>query len=640
MAATAAVRPDGPGGNPPGGYGSDDDGSFQLLLVEDNPGDVDLVRERLSASADHKFELTCVTRLRDAIDVLHSARIDAVLLDLSLPDSSGLETLRRLRAAREDVAIVVFSGIATEELRRLALRAGAQDFIGKDEPPALLLARIMPTALERHRALEQHRQVERLVSAMPDAVIVTDTNRIVRFVNEAAVRLFGQSQDRLLGTPFEYSVIDEVASEITIVRGAETRSGELRAVSCEWERKPAFLVTIRDTTEQKTLSEQLRQAQKMEAVGLLAGGIAHDFNNLLLVILFYAEFLRDRIEEADPRRVDLVEILRAVDRARALTGQLLAFSRKQAIRPRVVDLTEIVLDIAHLLQRTFPAHCEIVARTSQGVWPVLVDGGQVEQLLMNLAVNARDAMPSGGRVTIAVENVPLDQPTPALPSGDYVALRVSDTGKGIAPEDLDRIFEPFFTTKEQGKGTGLGLATCYAIARHAGGDVAVRSEIGSGATFSVFFPRVDGIPGDASPVRPLPEQLDGTETILVVEDNPTVLRSTCRILTQHGYSVLTATNGEQALRIFRETDGPIDLVLTDLIMPQMTGAELIERLDVSDPHLNVLFTTGYSDDALEQALLDFDRPILIKPYPPRELLHRIREILDVSKYPMVSPRAG
>jgi CheY-like chemotaxis protein len=204
MPEVRAVRVDEERGNPQRSL--DDDGSFRLLLVEDNPADVDLARERLSAASDYRFELTCVTHLRDAIDVLHGSRFDAVLLDLSLPDSSGLETLRKLRAVREDVAIVVFSGIATEELRRLALRAGAQDFIGKNEPTAVLLSRIMPSALERHRALEQHRQIEKLVSAMPDAVIVTDTNRIVRFVNEAAVRLFGQSADRLLVQPFAYPV--------------------------------------------------------------------------------------------------------------------------------------------------------------------------------------------------------------------------------------------------------------------------------------------------------------------------------------------------------------------------------------------------------------------------------------------------
>jgi nitrogen-specific signal transduction histidine kinase len=401
------------------------------------------------------------------------------------------------------------------------------------------------------------------------------------------------------------------------------------------------MVTIRDITERKLMSEQLRQAQKMEAVGLLAGGVAHDFNNLLLVILFYAEFLRDRLDETDPRRSDVVEILRAVERAQALTGQLLAFSRRQPIKPRVVDLCEIVIGIRNLLQRTFPASCEVVAITPEGIAPVLADAGQIEQLLMNLAVNARDAMPDGGRFTIEIENITLDKPTQSLRKGRYIALRATDTGRGIAEEHIKRIFEPFYTTKEPGKGTGLGLATCYGIARQAGGDITVRSQIGSGTTFTILFPHCDARPDEVPELRRPAERLDGSETILVVEDNAAVLKSTSRILKHHGYSIITATNGEQARRVVELKGRSIDLVLTDIVMPQMTGTELVERLDISHPHLNVLFTTGYSEQALgRDSLIDADRPILYKPYPPRELLRKIREVLDQAKHSGMAARAG
>jgi signal transduction histidine kinase len=641
MMAPASVVRIGEWGDGEAGTSRGGNETFRLLLVEDNPADADLACERLSAVSDYRIELTSVTNLHEAVEVLREQPIDAVLLDLSLPDSTGLETLRKLHAIRDDVAIVVLAGGVTDELRRLALREGAEDFIGKDEPPAVLLARLMPSVLERHRAQEPHRQVERLVAADPDAVLVTDAKGIVQFVNPAATRLFARRRDDFIGRPLGYPIDEAGVSEISLHHGEETLWGEMRCSACEWGGNPAYLVTIRDITERKLLSEQLRQAQKMEAVGLLAGGIAHDFNNLLLVILFYAEFLRDRIDESDPRRSDVTEILRAVERAQGLTSQLLAFSRRRPVKPRVIDLNEIVIGIRKLLQRTFPSCCEIVSLTPEEIAPIRADAGQVEQLLMNLAVNARDAMPEGGRFTIEVAHTRLDKPTQTLAPGRYVALRVSDTGHGIAAEHLKRIFEPFFTTKEPGKGTGLGLATCYGIARQAGGDITVQSELGSGTTFTILFPHCDAIPAEAHEARRPAERLDGTETILVVEDHPAVLRSTSRILRQHGYAVLTATNGEQALRVIDKKGGSIDLVLTDIVMPQMTGTELVERLDISHPHLNVLFVTGYRDQALgRDNWVDADRPILYKPYPPRELLRKVREVLDLAQHRGVSARAG
>jgi signal transduction histidine kinase len=603
--------------------------AFRLLLVEDNPGDAELACERLASVPDYAFDLTCVTRLRDALDVLHRGRIDAVLLDLTLPDSQGIDTLRRLRSVREDVPIVVLSGVSDDELRRLALREGAQDFIGKNEPPAVLLARIMPSALERHRAQEQHRQIERLVAVHPDAVIVADANGVVRFVNAAATALFGKNAEDLVGAPLEFPVEQGSVREIEFARGGETLVAEMRAVACEWEKQPAFLVSVRDITDRKRMSEQLRQAQKMEAVGLLAGGIAHDFNNLLLVMLFYAEFLREKLDADDPRSGDVMEILRAVERAQGLIAQLLAFSRRQAIKPRLVDLNDVVAGIRKILQRTFPANYEVVALTRDRLWPVLVDAGQIEQLLMNLAVNAKDAMPHGGRFTIELDNVRHRERGGPIEPGEYVAMQITDTGEGISPDHIKRIFEPFFTTKAPGKGTGLGLATCYGIVRQAGGDVQVRSELGAGTTFTVLLPRAKGAAEPAQANGQQAERLRGTETVLIVEDNAAVLKSAARVLREHGYSVVQATNGEQARRLIQQQGDRIDLVLTDLVMPYMTGAELAERLDVSHPQLKVLFTTGYSEDVLgDETMLDPERPLLHKPYTPRQLLQKVREVLE------------
>jgi len=599
--------------------------AFRLLLVEDNPGDAELTRERLANVPDYSIEVMHVTRLSDAIDAIEHQHIDAAILDLNLPDSTGIDTLRKLRHASDDVAIVVVSGNFDDELRRIALREGAQDFLGKNEPASRLVARSFLYALERHRTEAQHRQVEMLVAANPDAVVVTDTDGVVQLVNEAAIVLFDRPREVFVGSYLGFPMRVGSVSEIELTRRGERHTADMRVVGFEWNRKPAYLASVRDTTEQKRLGEQLRQAQKMEAVGLLAGGVAHDFNNLLLVVLFYAELLRGRIDGGDSRREDVEEILRTVERAQALTGQLLAFSRRRPIKPRVVDLSEVVISMTKLLQRTLPTNFEIVALTPDGLWPVLVDPGQIEQLLMNLAFNARDAMPSGGKLTIGIDNVALERPTETLQAGRYVAINVADSGAGIVPEHLERIFEPFFTTKEAGKGTGLGLATCYGIARQAGGDIRVESAPGAGTRFTVLIPRSSGMPEPMATERDPVETLDGTETVLLVEDNSNVRRSAARILRERGYQVIEATNGEQALRLMQQCKGKVDLVLTDIVMPYMTGTELAERLDISHPHVKIIFTSGYSG---EENVFDLDRPILIKPYPPRELLRKVRTVLD------------
>jgi signal transduction histidine kinase len=613
-------------------------GAFRLLLVEDNPGDAELARERLADSPEYAFEIMHVTRLSDAIDTLEKTRVDAAILDLNLPDSTGIETLRRLHDFRPDVAIVVLSGEATEELRQVALHEGAQDFLSKNEPASRLVARTFVYALERHRAEVQRRQVETVFAANPDAIIVTDTNGVVQLVNDAAVDFFDRPRESFVGSYLGFPMTIGGASAIAFERRGVKKSADMRVAEFEWDRKPAYLASVRDTTEQRKLNEQLRQSQKMEAVGLLAGGIAHDFNNILLVIMTYADLIHSQLEDNDSRRLDASEIISAVERAQLLTRQLLDFSRRQPTQPRLVDLNDVIDGVHRMLRRTLPTNIEVSVASREGAWPVFIDPRELEQALMNLVLNARDAMPNGGRLNIKVENVTVDRAREGLRPGPYVSLSVSDTGWGILPENLERIFEPFFTTKEIGKGTGLGLSICYGIARQSGGDIRVQSTLGVGTTFTLMLPRAVGVPERRTADHEAPETLEGTETILVVEDNPSVLRSTARILSKRGYKVLEASNGDQALRLIQQHGRAVDLVLTDVMMPHMTGTELAERLDVSHPNLKVIFTSGYTDEALgDDNVLDTDRAVLFKPYPPRELLTRIRRELDADG---VVPAAG
>ena len=341
--------------------------------------------------------------------------------------------------------------------------------------------------------------------------------------------------------------------------------------------------------------------------------------------------MRDELATGDPRRDDVIEILGAAERARALTGQLLAFSRRQPIQPRLVDLGAAVRGFHKLLRRTVREDIELAVLTQDRCWPVRVDPGQVEQVLMNLAVNAAQSMPHGGCITIEVKNHQLAQARDPLAEGDYVMLQVGDTGSGITPEHLRRIFEPFFTTKAAGEGTGLGLATCYGIVRQAGGDIQVDSAPGAGARFSVMLPRQDGAPDPAAwtPRRRDSDALDGTETILVVEDVDSVRRAIARILEQRGYAVLAAQNGDEALRLATHHTGPIDLVITDIVMPQVSGRELASRLAVSHPTTLVVFMTGYAEHAVPgPATAASPVNVVFKPFVPDDLLRTIRDVLD------------
>ncbi|HJR45759.1 MAG TPA: ATP-binding protein, partial [Actinomycetota bacterium] len=379
---------------------------------------------------------------------------------------------------------------------------------------------------------------------------------------------------------------------------------------------------------QQRLEEQLRQSQKLEAVGQLAGGVAHDFNNLLSVIQNFARFVYDDMEESDTRRDDMAEIIGAGDRATNLVRQLLTFSRKDLIRPEVWDLNGIVEEMAKLLSRTIPENVELDLKLGNGPIFVHVDRGQIEQVIMNIALNARDAMSNGGSLTVTTSSHLVDViggEAAMLAPGEYARLTMTDTGVGMDAATQGRVFEPFFTTKSRDSGTGLGLATVYGIVEHAGGHVFVQSEVGKGTTLDVYIPLepAGALIDEAPSTRPMMD-ISGRETILVAEDEKGVRSVVERVLTRKGFRVLSADSGEKALKIARTHPGRIDLLLTDLVMPGMSGTDLSARL----PELEVVYMSGYSEEILSRQGVAAEGSFLQKPFSPEALLNKVRDALD------------
>ncbi|SON56086.1 Blue-light-activated protein [Hartmannibacter diazotrophicus] len=605
--------------------------TYRLLLVEDNPGDAELTAEWLSDLRDFHLEIASVYSLGSAQEMLRNDLFDGVLLDLNLPDSTGTETLAGLMPAAGDVPVIVFSGLTANPDLALELEElGAADVLSKNETNPRLLAHVVRSMLRRASAERLHRQFESLLGRLPDAVLVTDGAGIVQFANPAALDLLGVSYQDLMGNRAGLPEPEGATGEIELPRGADRRICEMRVVECSWNRRPAHLAMIRDVTEQRSLGEQLRQAQKMEALGLLSGGIAHDFNNLLLVIMLYADIIK-RSAAGRELRNEISEIGQAIERARSMTRQLLTFARRQPAEAGVVNLVDIVEETAKLLRRTLPANIEVLIHGEPDIWPVVLDRGQVEQVLMNLAINARDVLPDGGRIEFSIANEEANGSEGEDRTGGDVVLRVADNGSGIPPDILPRIFEPFFTTKSREHGTGLGLANCYAIVTQAGGRIAVDSRVGEGTTFTIRFPRIH----PETQREPAATEQGGAVcpcegTILLVDDDAAVARAACAVLESEGYTVICAVTGEDGLEAALTHAGKIDLVLTDVVMPRMSGPDMAKRLREAGVSIPILFMTGYSDHAILQqggkAQLD-GHAVILKPFQPTDLLSAVQRLM-------------
>ena len=516
-------------------------------------------------------------------------------------------------------------------------------------------------AIERKQAEEALRRSEEqfrtLVESARDVIFALSPDGLFTALNSAFETITGWTREEWLGKPFTGLLhADDVkaANELfsRVLRLEPRPSAQLRFrhrdgsylvgdVHANLHRQDVrvlgLLGIVRDVTDRVRLEDELRQAQKMEAVGRLAGGVAHDFNNLLTAIGGYSDLLLSDLAPGDPRRSDVEEIKKAAERAAALTRQLLAFSRRQVLQPRVLDLNVVVVGAEKLLRRLIGEDVRLATRLEPSLGAVRADAGQLEQVVMNLAVNARDAMRGGGTLTLETRSVDItkarrtEEQAP-MPPGPYIELRVSDTGVGIDAETKRHLFEPFFTTREKGKGTGLGLATVYGIVKQSGGFIWVDSEPGRGTTFTIHLPRVDERVDADEAGRPVRSEVSGTETVLLVEDEVavrTVVRESLRV---HGFKVLEAQDGEVALRVAADATAPIDLLLTDVVMPGLSGRALADRLTAERPGLRVLYMSGYTDDALgPHGVLEPGLHYLQKPFAPDVLARKVREVLDLPR---------
>jgi PAS domain S-box-containing protein len=634
--------------------------TIRILLAEDNPDDAVLIQRELRKSGVDVTirRVDSAAAFRAALDEVDP---DIVLTDHSMPRFTAHDALKIAREARPQTPVIVVTGSLDEETAADYIKEGASDYVLKTHLVRLPAALV--GALERRRSLVATQAAHKALlgseakfakafNANPSGMAITTLEGLVVDVNEAFLRTLGYAREEALGrTTVELGLWHSPEERTRAIKEAQV-PGRVQTIEVEGRTKESarrtllysaelieldgvthVLVLTTDITERRQLEDQLRQAGKMEAVGQLAGGVAHDFNNILTAILGYADLLAADLPAGDQRRDDVDEIRKAAHRATALTRQLLAFSRKQVLEPRVLGLNELVDNMDKMLRPILGENVELRAAPAADLHAVRADPNHMEQVILNLAINARDAMPKGGKLTIETANVELDEEYAArhvtVVPGHYVMLAVSDTGTGMDEATQKRIFEPFFTTKEAGRGTGLGLSTVYGIVKQSGGSIWVYSELGQGTTFKIYLPAVDAPAEDLSTAAAFARDLSGSETVLVVEDDEQLLHLAQRALEARGYTVLAADRGAAALEASRRHSGPIHVLLTDVTIPDMDGRALAEALRAERPGMRLLYMSGYADQAIvHHGVLDADVAYLPKPFTTEAIARRVREVLD------------
>jgi PAS domain S-box-containing protein len=637
-----------------------------VLVVNDNPDQLEFMDVLMRQSG---YEVLTATDGRVGLEVARAAHPDLIISDVSMPRLNGIEMCRLIREQPEMsvVPILLVSAIHKDSETVIeGLKAGADDYLELPFDPMQMVtkaARLIERKLSDERLKKSEAQLAeaqrvahigsfeweiarnkcdwsdelyRILGLEPQSVAVCD-EMLSRHLTPGHRELGRQAIEKAIRIqePFLYELPVRRAdgtARILQIRGqavTDLTGGVVRVIG-----------TAQDVTELKQTEEALRrseeqflQSQKMEAIGQLAGGVAHDFNNLLTAITGYSDLTLLKLNKADPLRRNIEEIKKAGDRAASLTRQLLAFSRRQVLQPQVLDLNSIIEDMGRMLPRLIGENIELRMVLDPGLGMVKADPGQIEQVILNLAVNARDAMPRGGKLMIETKNVYLHEEyvgshLDATP-GPYTQIVVTDTGHGINEETKKHIFEPFFTTKEAGKGTGLGLSTVYGIVKQSGGSIWVYSEVGRGTAFKVYLPRVGEKPDEHRRRAEAREAPQGAETILLVEDEEILRMLMTEVLEANGYSVFKATDSETAILFCEGHQGPIHLLLTDVVMPGIGGRALAEQLVAIRPDMRVLYMSGYTSDSIvHNGVLDEEMSFLQKPFTPASLAQKVREVLE------------
>ncbi len=637
------------------------DKKVHVLAVVADQEDYQLLCDLLTKAGNGRVQVDQARSAEEAYGSSQPAACDLLLWEVNSQKIGHPQPEKRLQENDPRTPLILLQDHLTPQNIHAMIQSQACNYVCHCDltGPCLALAilRAIETYCTRKKTSASRTTIEKLQRAVEqsrDLVMITDQAGAIEYVNPAFENLTGYTRQQVMGQALGILKSDQQPGELyeemwdTVLSGNVFRgivmdrkkNGETFIVEKvmtplvdERSRITHFISTARDITDRRKLEAELQQLHKMDALGQLAGGVAHDFNNLLMVISAYAELTLDTLEAGHPLRQNVGEILTASRRAADLTRQLLAFGRKQMQSLQVLDLNAVIGNVSRMLPRLIGEDIQLAFIPGQDLGRVKADPVQIEQVVMNLAANARDAMPRGGKLTIETANMFLDdeylQRRTIVPKGDYVLIAVTDSGEGIASEHLAHIFEPFYTTKDAGKGTGLGLATVYGIVKQSGGFIWVYSEPGLGTTFKIYLPRVQAETAERLETAGSSKSPYGCETLLLVEDETAVRESEREFLARHGYTVLEAKDGEDAIRLSRSYGDCIHLMITDVVMPAMGGAEVAEQLSGERPEMKVLFMSGYAENTvLAHGKIDVKNHFLQKPFALRALGRKVREVID------------